>query len=159
MDQTGFASAVVHRDQEQPPLAVQFRLPKYGATLDDRVRTRISSSKTIDEVALCLLHLLTGGFGVWEDGRLIETRVFVDSVGPLRIVIHTREHGPPHFHVLATGIDASFAIRDCSKLRGSITPTQLKLVQYWHAQARPLLIKVWNQSRPSDCPVGPIEEE
>ena len=75
----------------------------------------------------------------------------------LRIVIHTREHGPPHFHVIAADIDATYSIADGSQLYGAISSKDDRLVQYWYASARPLLVKVWNETRPSDCPVGPIE--
>ena len=54
------------------------------------------------------------------------------------------------------GIDASFAIDDCSFLRGSIRDRDQQMVRYWHAQARPLPVRVWNETRPSDCPIGPI---
>jgi hypothetical protein len=126
-------------------------------TLDDVVRRRIGESATLEQVARCLFSLLTGGYSGWEDGRLLSIRVLVERIGPLRVVIHTREHGPPHFHVVAPGINAAFAITDCALLTGHVGAGDLRLIQYWHAEARPLLVKVWNASRPSDCPVGPLE--
>jgi len=122
------------------------------------IQRRIIRSETLEEATRCLCGLLAGGFDVAEDGELYETRVLVERFDGLRMVIHTREHGPPHFHVIASGIDASFAIHDCSHLAGSITAKDRRIIEYWHAQARPLLIRVWNETRPSDCPVGPIVE-
>lgn len=37
-------------------------------------------------------------------------RVLVAHLDGLRIQIHPREHAPPHFHVVADGINARFAI-------------------------------------------------
>jgi len=60
------------------------------------------------------------------------------------------QRGDPNQHC------SSFAIDDCSLLRGSITDRDQQMVRYWHAQAGPLLVRVWNETRPSDCPIGPI---
>lgn len=155
--ETGFASATVESSDALRPQRVELRVGP-GATLDARVEARIVASETLEDVARYLKVLLFGGFSVWTDGRLLEPRVFVDTVGSLRIVIHTREHGPPHFHVTAPGIDASFAVEDGSHLTGRIGDKEIRLVQYWHASARPLLVRIWNETRPSDCPVGPIDQ-
>jgi len=127
-------------------------------SLDERIRLRLGQCETLDQIALVLYRLLGGGFTVWEeDGRLLETRVQGAMLNGLRIQIHTREHGPPHFHVTTHDIDASFAIRDCSHLTGAISRRDQRLVEYWHRNARPTLIRVWNATRPSDCPVGVID--
>jgi hypothetical protein len=121
-----------------------------AATLDEVVRARIAQSTTLDQAAHSLFWLLSGGHSVWLDGTLNFTRVLVAEVGRLRIVIHTREHGPPHFHVTVPSkdIDASFAIENCGSLAGTISNGDLGLVRYWHASARPLLIQKWNETRP-----------
>jgi hypothetical protein len=124
--------------------------------MDALVSERIRRSADLPELARSLRLLLSGGFGIWEDGTLYEIRVRVDRLQGLTIVIHTREHGPPHFHVVADGINASFAIDDGSHLAGTLSPGATRLVTYWYRSARPLLVRVWNESRPSDCPVGPI---
>lgn len=126
-------------------------------SFDDAVRAAIAGSETLEQAAACLLRLFAGGYSVWSDGTLLETRALVQALGRLNIVIHTREHGPPHFHVIAGGIDASFAIEDCALLNGRISGKDQGIVRYWHARSRPLLVKTWNKTRPSDCPVGPIE--
>jgi hypothetical protein len=74
------------------------------------------------------------------------------------VAARIREHAPPHFHVTAPGIDASFTIEDCALLRGTISGHDRQLVEYWHKTGRPLLIRRWNETRQSNCPVGPIED-
>jgi hypothetical protein len=126
--------------------------------LDSLVRSRIQASGDLHDVAACLRLLLSGGFSVWDDGRLLETRVLVDRIDRLKIVIHTREHGPPHFHVSAPGIDAAFSIGRCELLFGAVSGKERRLIKYWYEHARPLLIRTWNATRSADCPVGPIQE-
>ena len=126
--------------------------------LDSLVRSRIQASSDLQEAAACLRLLMSGGFAVWEDGRLIETRVLVERIDRLKIVIHTREHGPPHFHVSAPGLDAAFSIERCELLFGAVNGKERRLIEYWYKDARPLLIRTWNATRSTDCPVGPIEE-
>ena len=125
--------------------------------LDSVVRFRISTATSLGASAECLLLLLSGGYSVWEDGRLYEIRVLVAALNGLKIVIHTREHGPAHFHVSAPGINASFAIEDGRLLEGEIGGRERRLVEDRYASSRPLLVNVWNASRPSGCAVGPIE--
>ncbi len=126
--------------------------------LDSLVRARVHASNDLHEAAACLRLLLSSGFAVWNDGRLIETRVLVARLDRLKIVIHTREHGPPHFHVSAPGLDATFSIEQCELLFGAITGKDRRLIEYWYRHARPLLIRTWNATRSADCPVGPLEE-
>jgi hypothetical protein len=138
------------------PVDLPAHVPK---DLDSIVRFRISNAGSLLESAECLLLLLAGGYSVWEDGRLYEIRVLVERLNGLRITIRTREHGPPHFHVEAAVIDASFAISDCRLLDGVIGGRERRLVEYWYASARPRLVEVWNATRPTDCPVGPSRHE
>jgi hypothetical protein len=153
-----FATATVDNTAPMRPLQLPSDVPSDRAIdLDAIVRYRIASSDTLEQSAACLLRLLSGGFAVWEDGRLLEIRVLVAVLNRLTIVIHTREHGPAHFHVLAPGINASFAITDCTLLEGEISGKDRRLIEYWHGAARPTLVHVWNSTRPSGCPVGPIE--
>jgi len=130
--------------------------PGVAKDLDSIVRYRITNSGNLTESAECLLLLLSGGYSVWTDGRLLETRVLVATLNRLKISIYPREHAPAHFHVVAPGINASFAIADCRLLEGAIPGRERRLIEYWHASARPKLIETWNTTRPADCPVGPI---
>ena len=117
----------------------------------------LAAARSLEDLAIILDHLLSGGFSVWEDGSLYCIRQLVAKVEGLRIEIRPKEHAPPHFHVVTReGMNASFAIETGALLRGSLGGRELSLVQWWYARSRGTLIEVWNATRPSDCPVGPI---
>jgi hypothetical protein len=94
---------------------------------------------------------------VSPEGYVVERRKLVAQVNNLKILIHPNEHPPPHFHVLADRMDASFEILNCRKLNGEISGKDLKRVHAFYKSSRDLLVKTWNELRPSDCPVGPIQ--
>jgi hypothetical protein len=158
MSDTSFATAIVDHSMKMAPLQMPDPTFARPTNLDGIVAYRIAQAATLEGVALCLLRLLGGGFAVWRDGRLIETRARVDQIRGLRIDIRTREHGPPHFHVSGADVNASFSIRDCELLAGHVDGNSQRLIKVWHSAARPLLVRVWNETRPADCPVGPIIE-
>lgn len=120
-------------------------------------RSIIEASSLSDSLRL-LEGLLSGGFAVWTDGSLYEIRQLVEMVNGLRIKIFPDEHPPPHFHLRGGGMDAAFSILDCALLKGKIGGRERRLVEYWHKRSRPLLVTTWNSTRPSSCPVGPIQE-
>ena len=126
-------------------------------TLEDIIQNKINDTDSIDDLALILKNLLAY-HSVWEDGRLYSIRALVDRVEGLKIEIFHDEHPPPHFHVTANGISAMFTIKDCEEMKGNLDSRELRLVKWWYNKSRSKLIKVWNDTRPSDCPVGPIIE-
>lgn len=85
---------------------------------------------------------------------LIEIKQVVAKVRSLKIEIYSNEHPPPHFHVKSPNINASFDIKDCKKLNGSISNKDYKMIRYWHISAKGLLIKAWGDTRPTNCTVG-----
>ena len=91
--------------------------------------------------------------------HLIEERQRVVQVRGLKIEIFGCEHPPPHFHVKSRDINVSFAIDDCRLING-IPPSGkvLRAIQYWHRNARPCLIEVWNATRPNGCSVGAFRD-
>jgi len=111
-----------------------------------------------DEWAEWLLSLRSGLCSVVDrDGELVllETRQRVAVIdNRMRIEIYSDEHAPPHFHVKSDGINASFAIDDCSLLRGNVTQGEMRTIRYWHQHAKPMLIDRWNSTRPGDCTIG-----
>jgi hypothetical protein len=125
-------------------------------SLDQAIDLRIEQSESLEDLARPLYWLLTGGYAVAPDGRLLHVRARVERLGALDIVVQPREHAPPHFHVRVGHIDASFRIEDCSLLAGEIDGRSRDLVERWYRVGRPKLIQKWNETRPSDCPVGPI---
>ncbi|MFT4967285.1 MAG: hypothetical protein ACI9CD_000284 [Candidatus Deianiraeaceae bacterium] len=42
----------------------------------------------------------------------------MDSINNIQLYVHAKDHNPPHFHIKAPNINASFRIYDCSLLRG-----------------------------------------
>jgi hypothetical protein len=96
-----------------------------------------------------------------DDGTLLlfGSKQHVDRINGLTIQVLPREHPPPHFHVIGPGINASFSILDGTHLAGDLSSKQRKAVEFWYPRSRPLLVHTWNQTRPSNCPVGPIAED
>ena len=126
--------------------------------LEKQVDRRLAQSQTLDDVALVLYQLLTGGYSVSLHGSLYYTRALVAAGEGLRVEVRITEHAPPHFHVTADKVDASFAIDDCALLHGELPPGALQMIARWHRGARPLLVRRWNATRPADSAEGPIEE-
>ena len=122
----------------------------------EEIESRLESATSLDELTRVLDILLFEGYSVWSDGSLINIKQLVARVGKLKIAIFPREHPPPHFHVSADNIDATFSLADCSLINGRITGRERNLVEWWYERSRPLLVKTWNETRPTDCPVGPI---
>ena len=95
---------------------------------------------------------------VTPDGRVVETRQLVDRMDNIKFEIYPKEHSPPHFHVNTSTFSASFRIIDGEQIEGFLKSKDLKKVKYFHKNNRQKLIQVWNELRPTDCPVGPIED-
>lgn len=114
--------------------------------------------ETIEDWAEYLRSLLFGPCAIQEKNgqlMLLDIRVRVDSFEGLKIEIYHKEHSPPHFHVKSSKGDASFAIEDASLLQGSIRDDDHRKIRYWHQRAKPMLIAKWNETRPTNCAVGP----
>lgn len=115
--------------------------------------------KSIEDFERSLAGLLGSGCYVWPDGRLVAAKQLVEKIRNLRIEIRPREHAPPHFHVRANDISASFTIEGCKLLKGHIPKKEEELVRYWYARCGNRLIEIWNQTRPTNCAVGPIAKK
>lgn len=112
----------------------------------------------IEEWALWLEAILHGPCSVFvRDGEpiLLQGKQLVERLSGLKIEIYPNEHSPPHFHVRSPGVDASFAIEDCRLLKGRVSEGSVEKIKYWHKHSRQKLIQVWNETRPTDCQVGP----
>ncbi|MFC5066548.1 DUF4160 domain-containing protein [Flaviflagellibacter deserti] len=82
----------------------------------------------------------------------------VAKIHGLSVTIQANEHPPPHFHVRYAGEDASFSIADGERLpevRG-LEKWERNIFKWWKDN-RCQLIRVWNQTRPRDCQVGPMD--
>jgi hypothetical protein len=130
--------------------------------MERHLKKHVEEAQTIEDLAETLEVLLNSGCTVCgEPGgeqKLRFTRELVARINGLKIEIYADEHVPPHFHVRSANIDAAFAIHDCALLKGTIDGKTRKLIVYWHSKSRQKLVEVWNRTRPTDCPVGPIQE-
>lgn len=124
----------------------------------DIIERRVGEAASLEAATEALELLLSSGLGVWTDGRLYSIRQLVAKVNGLRIEVYAREHPPPHFHIRGGDVDATFSLIDCSFIEGQISGRERALVEWWYRRSRSVLIRVWNESRPSDCPVGPVPE-
>ncbi len=124
--------------------------------LYDAIEKKAIEADGLEEMAEALYFLLNSGFSVWEDGSLYSIKQLVAIHKNLKIEIRPKEHPPPHFHVKCANLNASFAIESCELLSGDIGGRNVALIQWWHKRSKDNLVEIWNETRPSDCPVGPI---
>jgi hypothetical protein len=74
--------------------------------------------------------------------------------------IYANEHAPCHFHVKNADINACFRIDNCELIEGKISKENIAKVKYWYNKfnGKQKLIEAWNETRPTNCPVGPYKE-
>jgi hypothetical protein len=82
----------------------------------------------------------------------------LDRIGPLRIQVFSNEHPPPHFRVICNAGRNDFTISDCTPLHGNELNRFFHQIREWHKTHKQDLISTWNDTRPSDCPVGIYRE-
>jgi len=123
----------------------------------EELEKRIDDAVSIEELVSVLEMLFNRNFAVWTDGQLYNIKQLVAKVNGLHFEINSKEHAPPHFHVKGGDIDATFSINDGEMLHGNIDNRRKALVGWWYTRSRDKLITVWNETRPSDCPVGRIK--
>ena len=86
-------------------------------------------------------------------------KVHVDYLKGAKIEIFSNEHPPPHFRVKYQGSTANYSIKDCSRVNGSgeVIRFEKNIIKWWN-ENKQRLIAIWNERRPSDCPVGVYKE-
>jgi hypothetical protein len=130
---------------------------------DRHLKEDLKRVQNLEDLAANLEFLLNSGPHVFvkPDGEqiLLFGRALVEKINGLKIHIYPDEHAPPHFHVKSPNFDAAFTIDKCAFIKGSIDSKTRALIVYWHGSARRKLIEIWNKTRPTDCPVGPILDE
>ncbi|MFC1680359.1 DUF4160 domain-containing protein [Pseudomonadota bacterium] len=92
-----------------------------------------------------------------ESGKRQLDEQLVAWLDGLKIEIFSREHPPPHFHVVYQGKSNNFDICTGEPLEGSALRKWHNNIRAWHEKNRKTLIDTWNSTRPSDCPVGRVE--
>jgi hypothetical protein len=100
-----------------------------------------------------LLASLIDGPILNDTGIRYLTEKAVARVGSLKIEVFSNEHPPPHFRVIYNGETANYRIEDCIQINGGLSKFRRNVVK-WHAENKDVLIAAWNESRPTDCPVG-----
>jgi len=68
--------------------------------------------------------------------------------GKVAIVIRTRDHNPPHFHVVGPDFDAQVSIDPVVLMNGEIPKAVWLQAQAWATANRALLIAEWNRINP-----------
>jgi hypothetical protein len=130
--------------------------------LELMLKQSLESAHDIESLSTSLEWFLNSGCSVFVDSdgerHLLLGRVLVDRINGLKIHIYAQDHAPPHFHVKSANFNASFTIDACVLLEGSVDGKTRELVTYWHSVCRPKLIEIWNNTRLTNCPVGPIRE-
>lgn len=63
------------------------------------------------------------------------------------ILMHFREHNPPHFHVEYNEFEATLTIQPLSLLDGKLPPRVLSLVIEWASEHQQELLENWNSLR------------
>lgn len=117
--------------------------------------------ESFEETCIWLEAMLSGPCGIWEENgetQVINQRVLVERVKGMELIINPKEHAPPHFHVRYGGNDVGLAIADCSLVSGSIGHREYAIVRHWHKHSRAKLELKWNETRPTHCPVGVIQQ-
>ena len=120
----------------------------------------LRESPSLERSAILLARLMSADCEIDQNGtvHLFRRKELVERIAGLAVTVLPREHPPPHFHVVGPDVDATFSILDGAHLTGKLSSKERRAVAHWYPRSRDLLIRHWNQTRPSDCPVGPIVE-
>jgi Domain of unknown function (DUF4160) len=75
----------------------------------------------------------------------------------VRIMIHLKDHLPPHLHAMFAGVEAQISIVTGHVLHGSLLPAKLKAVQRWLDAHREQVAYIWEEIRAKRYDGGMIE--
>ncbi len=85
---------------------------------------------------------------------LIEQPVFnskdkITTINNLKVLIHSRDHNPPHFHVISNDYDinAKFLIENGNYISGKIKSKDLKRIKAFYLSPKTKIImkKIWSK--------------
>lgn len=105
-----------------------------------------------------LAESIEQGAMVDAHGRRMLTEKTVGKINGLKVEVFSNEHPPPHFRVIYQGQSSNYSIKDCEKLNGDLSKYHNNIV-VWHRANKEKLIAAWNETRPTDCPVGKYVED
>jgi hypothetical protein len=75
----------------------------------------------------------------------------------VRIMIHLKDHLPPHLHAMFSGLEAQISIATGDVLNGSLPRAKLSVVQRWLDAHRGEVAYIWEEIRAKRYPGGMIE--
>lgn len=110
----------------------------------------------IDESVIRDLKMCLETESLVVNGRILLQEHVIDRLGSIKVEIFSNEHPPPHFRVSVQGETNNFDICSGQPLNGNSLRTHFRAIRKWHQNNRDYLIQKWNESRPSDCPVGDV---
>lgn len=71
------------------------------------------------------------------------------TFGKVAIVIRSRDHNPPHFHVVGPGYDAQVGIDPVVVMAGAVPKPVFLQVEAWAIDNRAALVAEWNRVNPN----------
>lgn len=71
------------------------------------------------------------------------------SFGKVWVIVHSRDHAPPHFHVKGPEVNALVRIDPITVLRGSMPSDLWSEIAAWAMSNRHLLVAEWNRNNPT----------
>ena len=78
-------------------------------------------------------------------------------VDGVQIVIHLKDHLPPHLHAMFGGFEAQISIVTGDVVNGSLPRAKLRTVQRWLAEHREQVAYIWTEIRANRYHGGIIE--
>lgn len=114
---------------------------------EEELEQQINDATDLTQLTKSLQELINDPDEIEDDVWLSCTRVRVDRIYDLRVIIRPNDHPPPHFHVIGSDFNVSFDIESCKLLEGRINPSHFQKVRWWHKRAKPKLSKIWDNTR------------
>lgn len=87
----------------------------------------------------------------------VSTAKRVGKINGLTVCIFADEHPPPHVCIKYQGESANYRISDGHRIAGGLARYDRQVIP-WLVSNKAKLITEWDNSRPTDCPVGKYRE-
>ncbi len=106
--------------------------------------------KLLDDLRSSFQH----GPIVDDSGNRLLLEHEVGKLKGMKIEIFSDEHPPPHFRVKFGGETNCFHISNGEPMYPNALKPYYRNIKKWHKENKQGLIDMWNNTRPTDCPVG-----
>ena len=95
-----------------------------------------------------------------ENGKYKLEEKSIAHINGLKIQIFFDEHPPPHFNIIdGNGNSNDYTIDNCEPLNKGSLSKYYRNIKKWHSKNKDILIKAWDNSRPTNCSVGMIRNK